>query len=376
MESLHVTKVFLPPFEEYCELLRQIWATHIVTNDGPLYRQFEDQLRQYTHIRHLACLGNGTLSLQLALRALELNGSEIITTPFTHVATSDSLVWEQCRPVYADIDPETLNIDPRQIETKITDRTGGIVGVHVYGNPCDVEAIERIAQHNDLRVIYDGAHAFGTQYKGRSVLSYGDLSTASFHATKGMHTVEGGALFASDGDVIEQIRRLAYYGMDKDKRIVQKWGTNGKMCELSAAMGILCLRYFEANLEKKKQLYELYGSLLANNEKIRFQRLTGQINYSYVPIVLESEDCKRAVLSELGRHDIYPREYFYPSLETVFSDRIECHIAYDISHRVLCLPISDYLQTDQVRKVCEVIDRACDMCHGPRVQSGAEDLAS
>jgi len=375
MESLHVTKVFLPPFEEYCELLRQVWATHIVTNDGPLYQQFEDQLRQYTNISHLACLGNGTLALQLALRALALNGSEVITTPFTHVASSDSLVWEQCRPVYVDIDPETLNLDPERIETKITDRTGGIVGVHVYGNPCDVEAIEQIAQQNDLRVIYDGAHAFGSQYKGRSVFSHGDLSTASFHATKGMHTVEGGALFAKEGETIQQIRKLAYYGMDEDKQIVQKWGTNGKMCELSAAMGILCLRYFDANLEKKKQLYELYASLLANNEKIRFQRLTGQINYSYVPVVLESEDCKQTVLSELNRHDIYPREYFYPSLETVFSDRIECHIAYDISHHVLCLPISDYLQADQVRKICEVVDRACDTYHGPRVRSGAEDIA-
>ncbi|UCD51574.1 MAG: DegT/DnrJ/EryC1/StrS family aminotransferase [Phycisphaerales bacterium] len=364
MESLHVTKVFLPPFEEYCDLLRQVWATHIVTNDGPLYRQFEDQLRQYTRIDHLACLGNGTLALQLALRALELNGREIITTPFTHVASSDSLLWEQCRPVYVDIDPETLNIDPTQIEARITDRTGGIVGVHVYGNPCDVEAIEHIARPHGLRVVYDGAHAFGTQYQGRSIFAYGDLATASFHATKGMHTIEGGALFGHDEEMIEQIRRLAYYGMDQNKQIVQKWGTNGKMCEFSAAMGILCLRYFEANLERKKQLYELYGTLLANNDKIRFQKLTGTINYSYVPIILESEDCKQEVLGALSRHGIYPREYFSPSLETVFSERIECHIAYDISHRVLCLPMSDYLQADQVTRVCDVIDRACEMCHG------------
>jgi len=296
MESLQVTKVFLPPFEEYCELLRQIWATHIVTNDGPLYRQFEQQLRCYTGMDHLACLGNGTLAIQLALRALELNGREVITTPFTHVASSDSLLWEQCRPVYADIDPETLNIDPARIEAKITDRTGALLGVHVYGNPCDVDAMTQIARQHALRVIYDGAHAFGTQYQGRSILSYGDLSVASFHATKGMHTVEGGALFAQNAELIERIRRLAYYGMDEKKQIVQTWGTNGKMCELSAAMGILCLRYFEENLQRKRRLHDLYRTLLANNEKIRFQKLTGQINYSYVPIVLESEDCKLSVL--------------------------------------------------------------------------------
>ena len=366
MEPLYVTKVFLPPLEEYCELLRQIWATHLVTNDGPLYQRFEEELRQYTGIHHLACLGNGTLALHLALRALNLNGTDVITTPFTHVASSDALLWEQCNPVYSDIDPETLNIDPEGIEAKITERTSAILAVHVYSNPCDIESLDRIARQNDLRVIYDGAHAFGAQYRDRSIFSYGDLSVASFHATKGMHTVEGGALFGNNGDVIEQIRRLAYYGMDGQKQIVQRWGTNGKMCELSAAMGLLCLRYFEANLEKKRQLYGLYVSLLANNEKIRFQKLMGQINFSYVPMVLESEDCKDVVLRELNQRGIYPREYFYPSLETVFSDRIECPIAHDISHRVLCLPMSDYLQEDQVRTVCEIIDHACETCHGLR----------
>jgi len=366
MESLHVTKAFLPPLEEYCDLLRQIWSTHIVTNDGPLYQQFEEQLRRYTKIDHLVCLGNGTLSLQLALRALALNGRDIITTPFTHVASSDALLWEQCRPVYVDIDPETLNIDPKRIEDRITDRTGGIVAVHVYGNPCEVEAIEQVAQARDLRVIYDGAHAFGVQYRERSIFSYGDLSIASFHATKGMHTIEGGALFAHDEEMIKQIRRLAYYGMDENRQIVQKWGTNGKMCEFSAAMGILCLRYFEAHLKRKKHLYELYRTLLANNDKIRFQTLTGVINYSYVPIILESEDCKQNVLEALSQHEIHAREYFYPSLETIFSDRIECPIAHDISHRVLCLPMSDYLEAAQVTRICDIIDGACDMCHASR----------
>jgi dTDP-4-amino-4,6-dideoxygalactose transaminase len=177
-----------------------------------------------------------------------------------------------------------------------------------------------------------------------------------------MHTVEGGAVFAPSEEAIEQIRRLTYYGMDDNRQIVQRQGTNGKLCELNAAMGLLCLRYLDANIERKRQLYELYVSLLANNEKIRFQKLTGQINYAYVPVVLESEDCKQTVMDQLNRHGIQPREYFYPSLETVFSDGLECHVAYDIARRILCLPMSDYLQEDEVYRICEVTDRACDAC--------------
>ncbi len=363
-EPLQVTKVFLPPFEEYCELLRQIWATHIVTNDGPLYQRFEDDLRRYTELANLVCLANGTLALQMALHVLELAGSDVITTPFTHVATSDALIWERCRPVYIDVDPETLNIDPNLIEAALTDRTSSVFGVHVYGNPCDVTEIERIAGANDLKVIYDAAHAFGTRVHDRSVLSFGDISAVSFHGTKGMHTFEGGGLFAGDPELIKRARRLAYHGMDEQKRIVQQWGTNGKMCELHAAMGILSLKYFAAHLEEKKRCYELYVSLLEGLDQIRFQKLTGEINYSYMPVVFRSEDCKQAVMKELRQHGIYPREYFHPSLETVFSDRIACPIAYDLSHRVLCLPMSDYLQQEQVRRICEIVVRTCETQRG------------
>lgn len=356
MEPIYVTKTFLPPLEEYCELLRQIWETHLVTNDGPLYQQFERDLSTYTKVNHLACVGNGTLALQIALRALNMNGGDVITTPFTHVASSDCLVWEQCNPVYVDIDPDTLNIDPDKIEAKITERTSGIVAVHVYSNPCNIEKINEIAKKNRLSVIYDAAHAFGAEYKGRSVFAYGDLSMASFNATKGMHTIEGGALFARSSEMIKQIRKLAYYGMDEHKQITQRYGTNAKLIEFCAAMGIIILRYFDEAIKRKKRLYELYVSLLKDNKKIRFQKLTDKINYSYMPIILGSESYKFKILQELNKHKIYPREYFSPSLETIFSDRIECEIAYDISHRVLCLPMSDYLKADQVRKICEIIN--------------------
>ncbi len=371
-EPLQVTKVFLPPLEEYCELLRQIWSTHIVTNDGPMYQRFEEDVRQYTGLDHLVCLANGTLALQMALHVLDLSDSDVITTPFTHVATSDAVFWERCRPVYVDIDPGTLNIDPSLIEGRITNRTSSVLGVHVYGNPCDVSRIETIAGENDLKVLYDGAHAFGTRCQRRSVLAFGDLSMVSFHGTKGMHTFEGGALFARDDETITRVRRLAYHGMDEQKRIVQPWGTNGKMGELNAAMGILSLRYFAANLERKRKCYQLYVSLLGGNDKIRFQTLTGDVNYSYMPVILRSEDCKHAVINELHRNGVYPREYFHPSLETVFSDRIECPIAYDISHRVLCLPMSDYLEEDHVRRICEIIDRACETRRGPGPRSGGD----
>ncbi|MHC4118272.1 MAG: DegT/DnrJ/EryC1/StrS family aminotransferase [Planctomycetota bacterium] len=356
MDPLYVTKTFLPPFEEYCELLRRIWATHLVTNDGPLYQQFEQDLRTHTRLDNLACVGNGTLALQIALRALNVDGADVLTTPFTHVASSDCLIWEQCNPVYVDIDPETLNIDPDKIEAKITERTAGIIPVHVYSNPCDIEKIDTIATEHDLKVIYDAAHAFGAEYKGDSVLAHGDISMASFNATKGMHAVEGGALFARNSEIIKEIRKLAYYGMDERKQITQRYGTNAKLIEFCAAMGIIVLRYFDEAVERKKHLYELYVSLLEGNDRIRFQKLTDRVNYSYMPIILESEDYKRAVLRELNEHKIYPREYFYPSLETIFKSRIECEIAYDISHRVLCLPMSDYLEAEQVRRICRIIN--------------------
>lgn len=359
MEPIHVTRTFLPPFDEVCELLRQMWDTHLVTNDGPFYQQFEKRLREYTHQEHLACVANGTLAMQIALRALGVVGKDVITTPFTHVSTSNCLIWEQCNPVYADIDPETLNIDPGQIEAKITPHTAAILAVHVYSNPCDIERIAEVADHHRLKVIYDGAHAFGAVYKGRSIFSYGDLSMASFNATKGLHTVEGGALFARDAEMIRQVRKLAYFGMDEHRQIVQQWGTNAKMIEFCAAMGIVNLRYFPESVRKRKSLYEYYLSRLKCNRMTRFQRLTGEINYSYMPVIFESNECKRNVLLELCKHKIYPREYFYPSLETIFSRAVECNIACDISNRILCLPMSDYLTMEQVEWICSIINEIC-----------------
>ena len=354
-EPIYITKTFMPPLEEYLELVKEIWASHLVTNDGPLFQRFEQDLRDYTKVDHLVCLGNGTWALQLAVRALELEG-EVITTPFTHIASAQSLFWERCTPVFVDIDPLTLNIDPGKIEEKITDKTSGILAVPVYSNPVDFDRIEAIAQRHQLKTIYDCAHAFGAEYKGRSVFAYGDLSMASFNATKGMHTMEGAALFARDAEMETQIRKLAYFGMDKNKYVTQEFGTNAKLIELCAAMGIVNLRYFDAGVKHKGELYNLYRSRLEQNDRISFQRLTDKINYSYMPIILSDEDYKRELISTLNHHKIYPREYFDRSLETVFGDKVECPIAYDITRRILCLPISDYLTTQQVERICSIIN--------------------
>ena len=357
MDPIYVTKTFLPPLDEFVELLREeIWKTHLVTNDGPLFQRFESELKKFTGIDHLVCVGNGTLALQIALRALDMNGGEVITTPFTHVASSDCLVWEQCKPVYVDIDPDTLNIDPAKIEEKITERTTGIIGVHVYSNPCDIEAIDEICKKHGLKVIYDGAHAFGAMYKGKSLLSYGDMTMTSFNATKAFHTMEGGALFCKTPEMVRAVRRLAYYGMDEKKNIVQPHGTNAKLIEMCAAMGIVNFRYFDDATKRRKDAYELYIRLLSDNSRITFQKLVGQINYSYMPIILDSKDYKVSLLQKLNDNKIYPREYFHPSLEEIFCEEIDCEISHDISNRILCLPMSDYLVADNVSRICEVIN--------------------
>lgn len=357
MEKIFVTKTFMPPIDEYVAYLRKIWESALVTNDGPFFQEFEKALAKYTGVEHLVCLSNGTWALQLAVRALGLTG-EVITTPFTHVATSDCLVWEGCEPVYCDIDAETLNIDASKIAPLVSSGTTAIMAVHVYGNPCDCAAIRQVAEQYGLKVIYDGAHAFGSNYRGRSVFREGDLSMASFNATKGFHTVEGGALFARDKEMVDRIRKLAYFGMDSNRNIVQPEGTNAKLIEFCAAMGLLNLKYFPAAVIARSERCSQYREMLAVNRKIFYQKITDEINYSYMPIILETEEYKKRVISSLHKEHVFPREYFSPSLETVFKENINCPVAMEISQRVLCLPLSDYLTTAQVGLICRIINSA------------------
>lgn len=355
MDPIYITKSFLPPLEEYVEKIKSCWNNHLLTNDGPLFQEFEQELRNFTRVQNLVALGNGTLALQIAIRALDIKG-EVITTPFTHVATSGSLVWENCKPLYVDIDPETLNLDVLKIEEKITKNTSAILAVHVYSNPCDIAAIKAIADKHSLKVIYDGAHAFGVNYKGKSIFSYGDISMASFNATKAFHTIEGGALFVKNAEMVDLVRRLAYFGLDKNKIIVQKYGMNAKLNELCAAMGIVNLKYLPEAQIHRKNIYGLYIDYLKENSDIGFQKINEEINHSYMPIILASQQYKDRIIGALNKDNIYPREYFHPSLETKFDDEINCPISLDISNRVLCLPISDYTEEKQVERICSIIN--------------------
>lgn len=355
MEPIYVTKTFLPPLEEYIKMLEEIWKTHLVTNDGPFYQEFERKLKEHTGVENLVCVGNGTLALQILVRLLNLSG-EIITSPFSHVATSGSMVWENCKPVFVDIDPESFNMNPENIESKITSKTTAILPIHVYSNPCEIEKIQQIADKHNLRVIYDAAHAFGVKYNGNSIFSYGDVSMASFNATKAFHSVEGGALFTRQADLVEPIRKLAYFGMNKNKEITQQYGTNAKMIEFAAAMGILNLKYFDENIRKQKYLYNSYLICLKDNPHLQFQKINGEINYSYFPVLFDSEVNKNSAISALNKNKIYPREYFRPSLETIFSENIDCPIAFDYSNRILCLPMSPYLTLIDIERIGNVLN--------------------
>jgi len=355
MNPVYVTKTFLPPLEEYIEYLKEIWATKIVTKDGPFLKSFGDQLKTFSTANYAIPLVNGTFALQLAIKALRLKG-EILTTPFTFAATGNAIVWEGCQPVFVDIDPHNLNMDPNQIENKITRHTAAILPVHVYGNPCDIDEINAIAQKHDIKTIYDAAHAFGSRYKNRSVFAYGDITMASFQATKALHTFEGGALFTSEPEIAEKIQTLSYFGMTNDELTVD--GTNAKLNELSAAMGILNLKYFDHCTNIRRSLCNLYLQNLKNNDNLCFQKISGEINYSYFPVIFKSNHLREDIVKKLNDNNIFPRKYFSPSLETIFSDskEINCPVAYDISKRILCLPLSTELTPDDIDRICQIIN--------------------
>jgi len=343
-----VTKPFMPPHEEYLQYLQGIWERKYLTNNGPLVQELEQRLKTYLGVEHLLYLSNGTIALQIAIKALGLKG-EVITTPFSYVATTSSIVWEGCTPVFVDIDPGTLNIDPKRIEEAITEHTSGILATHVFGNPCDIEAIHSIAEKHKLKVIYDAAHCFGTTYKGKSVFDYGDISSTSFHATKLFHTVEGGALFTSDKDLnyrMSQMRNFGHAGFEKYDGV----GINGKNSELHAAMGLTNLTYIDEILHNRKSQCLNYRRLL-KNVSVRTVTIQehSQWNYAYYPVIFESEAAALKVKAALEQQDIHPRRYFYPSLDTLeYVATEEVSVSKDISERILCMPLYfDLSESDQ-----------------------------
>lgn len=347
----------MPPREGYQEYLQEIWEREHLTNNGPLVQQLEQKLKEYLETKHLLYLSNGTIALQIAIKALDLKG-EIITTPFSYVATTSSIVWEGCKPVFVDIDPNTFNINPTLIEEAITDKTTGILATHVFGNPCDIEAIQVIADKHNLKVIYDAAHCFGTTYKGKSVFEYGDISTTSFHATKLFHSVEGGAVFTRNEDLnyrMSKMRNFGHAGFEQFDGV----GINGKNSEFHAAMGLCNLKYIREILNSRKSQCLQYDELLkdAPAQRITIQK-HAEWNYAYYPVIFESEAVALKVKEVLEQNEIYPRRYFYPSLDTLdYVKTEEVKVSKDISERILCLPVFFDLTSEDQELIVKIIKK-------------------
>lgn len=354
---INVTKPFLPPKEEYEKYISDIWSRQWLTNNGPLVTELELGLKKFLSVHHLLYVSNGTIAIQIAIKALDLKG-EVITTPFSYVATTSSIVWEGCKPVFVDIDPKTLNIDPKKIEAAITAQTSGIVATHVYGNPCDVEAIDAIAKKHNLKVIYDAAHAFGTTYKGKSIYSLGDISTASFHATKLFHTIEGGAVFTEDQSMIDKLSYMRSFGhLGEDYKYI---GVNAKNSEFHAAMGLVNLRYVNSILLQRKKLSHYYDEKLNKLPHVKpVIHVDCEYNYSYYPIIMEDEGLLLKISEALQANQIHPRRYFYPSLnKLLYVEPQHMPVSEDISKRVLCLPLYHDLSLQQIDWITTVIVKA------------------
>ena len=351
---IQVTKPFLPAPELYNNYLKGIWERQWLTNHGPLVQELEKELKNYLGVRHLIYVNNGTIALQIALKALAVKG-DIITTPFSYVATTNSILWEGCKPVFADIKKTDFNIDPEKIEALINSDTVAILATHVYGNPCDVEAIEKIAVDHKLKVIYDGAHAFGARYKDKPVLSYGDIATCSFHATKIFHTIEGGAITTNNDELAKTMTLYRQFGHIGDEHFTI--GINGKSSEFHAAMGLCLLPMMKDFIENRKGITLLYDKLLKNLPLQRPIAIEGtEYNYSYYPVITSSEEKLLQIQSLLQKNDIVTRRYFYPSLNDLPQYKGEaCPVSESISPRVLALPIYYELEEAGVKKICDLI---------------------
>ena len=353
-----VTKPFLPPQAEYEKYLSGIWKRQWLTNSGPLGSELEMKLKAHLELKHLLYVTNGTIALQMAIKALALHG-EIITTPFSFVATCSSIVWEGCKPVFVDIDPNSLNIDPKKIEVAISENTTAILATHVYGNPCDVEAIEKIAQKHDLKVIYDGAHAFGVRINGKSIFDYGDISTCSLHATKLYHSIEGGLIMTKNSGLLKKLAYIRNFGFNGPEAFAEL-GINGKNSEFHAAMGLANFGYIDAIHEHRKALTERYDTMLRNLRASKPEwHGNASLNYAYYPIIFESSEQMLNSLTKLQGNGIFARRYFYPSLATTlpYIEAKAMKITDDIASRILCLPLYFDLTLEEVDLIARLLLR-------------------
>lgn len=353
-----VTKPFLPPQQIYHSYLDGIWKRQWLTNMGPLASQLEMELKTFLGVKHLLFVTNGTIALQMAIKALDLQG-EIITTPFSFVATTSCIVWEGCTPIFVDIDAGSLNIDADKIETAITEKTTAILATHVYGNPCDVEKIDQIATKYNLKVIYDAAHAFGVEVNGKSIFEFGDISTCSLHATKLYHSVEGGFVVTQNAAVLKKLASIRNFGIAGSDAFAEL-GLNGKNSEFHAAMGVANLKYIEDIIKKRKSLTQHYDDKLKNLKAYRPKWHQNSENKgAYYPIVFESEELLLKIMEHLKAHEIGTRRYFYPSLASAlpYLEPKALEITDEVSNRVLCLPLFYDLTLEEVDLICRLILR-------------------
>jgi len=356
---IFVTKSYLPSKEKLLDYIDQIYASHQLTNYGPLTQLLEKKLKNYLGVRNLILVVNGTLALQVAYKALNISGSAI-TTPFSFPATTSSLVWESIKPIFADIDKETWNINPTEIERNLQSDTTAIVPTHIFGNACDVEAIQKIALKNNLKVIYDGAHAFNVKYKGESLLNWGDATTLSFHATKLFHTIEGGAIITNDDVLAEKIRLMINFGIVSEGKIVEV-GINAKFNEFQAAMGLCILDEIDRVNCGRKKVWACYYEQLKDTFSFQARNQFSTNNYSYFPVLFENEKMLSALKKKLNEESIFPRRYFYPTLDELpyvnSVKNLSC--AKNIASRVLCLPLYPELQLTIAKKIGDIICNEC-----------------
>ena len=365
---IYVTQPYLPPLEEFIPYLQKIWDNKLLTNGGPYHQQLEAALCEYLGVKHLALFSNGTLALITALQSLRITG-EVITTPYSFVATAHSLLWNGIKPVFVDVDPVTLNIDPAKIEAAITPHTTAIMPVHVYGQPCDVDAIQRIADRYNLRVIYDAAHAFGvSDDQGNSILNHGDLSVLSFHATKVFNTFEGGAIVCPDAKTKQRIDHLKNFGFVDEVTVVAP-GINGKMSEVNAAFGLLQLKHVDAVLRRRSEIDATYREGLASVKGIRCMAgdAAHPTNHSYFPILIEADYplTRDELYERLKSKGVHGRRYFYPlisefpmyrGLPSAQPDLLP--VATQAAHRILCLPMYSALTQEDLTRVIQIVMQA------------------
>ena len=366
-ETVYVTKPVLPPLNELNIYLRKIWDNKIITNNGPFHKEFESALADYLGVKHISVFSNGTLALLTALQAIDITG-EVITTPFSFVATSHALWWNKIKPVFVDIEPDFYTLDPAKIEAAITPKTTAIMPVHVYGNPCRLEEIEHIAKKYGLKVIYDAAHAFGVEINGNSINNFGDLSVLSFHATKVFNTIEGGAIISDDAAMKKHIDHLKNFGFEDEVTVVGP-GINAKMNEIQAAYGLLQLKTIDESIHKRKVITQRYREALNGIPGISFLADIPGVkhNYAYFPILVEknSYGITRDILyNRFKENNIYTRRYFYPLISQFppyknlkSASKKNLPVAYDISAKVLCLPIYPDLDLSTVEIIAEIIKK-------------------